>query len=126
MHGLAFRQDKVLSSERSSRSGHVPLAEQGGVSLRRSLTRLLKGKVEVRLPRTWGGVFRNDYDHRDFCAIGASAGAQRSVLYLLRAVPWREPHKPWLPVSSWRQVLSLRGACLRHLRVGRLWLLCAQ
>ena len=99
MHGLAFRQDKVLSSECSSRSGHVPLAEQGGVLLRRSLTRLLKGKVEVRLPRTWGGVFRNDYDHRDFCAIGASAGAANSALFLLRAVPWSEAHKPWLSVS---------------------------
>ena len=29
----------------------------------------------MRLPRNWGGIFRNDYDHRDFCAIGASAGA---------------------------------------------------
>ena len=29
----------------------------------------------MRLPRSWGGIFRNDYDHRDFCAIGASAGA---------------------------------------------------
>ena len=77
----------MLDAERSNRSGCVPRAEQGCDWLRRSLTRLLKGKVEVRLPRTWGGVFRNDYDHRDFCAIGASAGAQRSVLYLLRAVP---------------------------------------
>ena len=68
----------ALSADCSNRSGRAPRAERGCAWLRRSLTRLLKGKVEVRLPRTWGGVFRNDYDHRDFCAIGASAGAQRS------------------------------------------------
>lgn len=43
-------------------------------ALRRSLTRLFKDRVHVRLPRSWGGLFRSDYDHRDFSAIGASAG----------------------------------------------------
>lgn len=42
--------------------------------LRRSLTKLFGNRFEVRLPHKWGGRFRNDYDHRDFCAIGASAG----------------------------------------------------
>ena len=54
----------------------------------------------MRLPRTWGGVFRNDYDHRDFCAIGASAGAEHMALSFLRAVPKIEPLKPQLAVSS--------------------------
>ena len=45
------------------------------VSLRRSLTRLLRGRCKVQLPRRWGGHFRNDYDHRDFTSIGAAAGA---------------------------------------------------
>lgn len=42
----------------------------------RSLTKLLRGKREVKLPRSWGGFFRNDYDHRDFTAIGAAAGEE--------------------------------------------------
>lgn len=41
---------------------------------RRSLTKLFGNRFEFRLPHSWGGLFRNDYDHRDFCAIGASAG----------------------------------------------------
>ena len=90
----------------SNRSGCAPVAEQGCAWLRRSLTRLLKGRVEVRLPRTWGGVFRNDYDHRDFCAIGASAGAQRS--YPVPAQSCALPHKPQLTANSWRYVLSLQ------------------
>ena len=52
----------------------------------RSLTKLLKDKVQVRLPRSWGGVFRNDYDHRDFCAIGASAGAASAPYFILTNV----------------------------------------
>ena len=94
----------AFSAQRSSAaqclatmSGRMPRAEQGCLWLRRSLTRLFKGRFEVRLPRTWGGVFRNDYDHRDFCAIGASAGAQRFILYLLRSV---FPHA----LSGWQCV----------------------
>ena len=41
---------------------------------RRSLTKLLRGRWKVQLPRSWGGYFRNDYDHRDFVSIGAAAG----------------------------------------------------
>lgn len=37
----------------------------------------------MRLPRSWGGIFRNDYDHRDFCAIGASAGAALAPCFIL-------------------------------------------
>ncbi|KAK9915224.1 hypothetical protein WJX75_006445 [Coccomyxa subellipsoidea] len=40
----------------------------------RSLTKLLGGRCEVKLPRSWGGFFRNDFDHRNFSAIGAAAG----------------------------------------------------
>ncbi len=32
----------------------------------------------VRLPRKWGGYFRNDADHRDFAAIGTAAGAAQT------------------------------------------------
>jgi hypothetical protein len=42
---------------------------------RRFLTKLIGGWRDVKLPRSWGGYFRNDFDHRDFAAIGASAGA---------------------------------------------------
>ena len=49
-----------------------------GLGQHRSLTKLLRGKGEVKLPRSWGGHFRNDYDHRDFTAIGAAAGEASS------------------------------------------------
>ena len=45
----------------------------------RSLTKLFGNRFQVRLPHKWGGLFRNDYDHRDFCAIGASAGQCSSL-----------------------------------------------
>ena len=40
----------------------------------RALTRLLRKRWEAKLPRSWGGHFRNDHDHRNFTAIGAAAG----------------------------------------------------
>ena len=38
------------------------------------LTDLSDGRYVVRLPRSWGGYFRNEADHRDFVAIGMAAG----------------------------------------------------
>eukprot|EP01025_Chloroclados_australasicus_P012437 TRINITY_DN1572_c0_g1_i2.p1 TRINITY_DN1572_c0_g1~~TRINITY_DN1572_c0_g1_i2.p1 ORF type:complete len:958 (-),score=133.08 TRINITY_DN1572_c0_g1_i2:534-3407(-) len=40
----------------------------------RTITKLLKDKKTFKLPRKWGGYFRNDADHRDFTAIGTAAG----------------------------------------------------
>ncbi|CAL8469782.1 g9324 [Coccomyxa elongata] len=55
---------------------HIGAIVGGGIASTgsRSLTKLLRGKREVKLPRSWGGFFRNDYDHRDFTAVGAAAG----------------------------------------------------
>lgn len=39
-----------------------------------SLTSLFKGRMRFKLPRSWGGYYRNDADHRDFTAIGTAAG----------------------------------------------------
>lgn len=39
-----------------------------------TLTQLFRGRFSFKLPRRWGGFFRNDADHRDFTAIGTAAG----------------------------------------------------
>lgn len=44
------------------------------------------GRWAVRLPRRWGGYFRNDADHRDFASIGTAAGVL-SVAQDLTSVP---------------------------------------
>lgn len=38
------------------------------------LTKLLKGRLQFRAPRKYGGYFRRDAEHRDFVSIGTAAG----------------------------------------------------
>ena len=62
----------------------------------RTLTRMLGGRWEAKLPHGWASHFRNDKDHRDFTAIGASAGAcparractpVRGIMRVVHALP---------------------------------------
>ena len=40
----------------------------------RTFTSMLGGRFRLEMPRRFGGIFRNDADHRDFTAIGTAAG----------------------------------------------------
>lgn len=56
-----------------------------GLIWRRTITDLLRGRVKASAPRSWGGYFRNDADHRDFTAIGTAAGMQQMSGFLWMA-----------------------------------------
>ena len=39
-----------------------------------TLTNWFRGEKVCKLPRKYGGYFRNEADHRDFVSIGTAAG----------------------------------------------------
>lgn len=39
-----------------------------------TITSWFKGEKQFKLPRKYGGYFRNEADHRDFVSIGTAAG----------------------------------------------------
>ena len=51
-------------------------AGMGSRTLTMTLNKLRWYRKPVKVPRKYGGYFRNDADHRDFVSIGTAAGEQ--------------------------------------------------
>lgn len=81
----------------------------------RTLTQLFGGRLKAKLPRRWGGYFREDADHRDFVAIGTAAGNILIYMLELPADPHSFTQQVGFPPSA-RGFYSIRNM-LRRLRV---------